>query len=217
MTVTHNPALRRWTPLVLAADVPPDTPVPVRVGERELVVWRGDDGAARVWADRCPHRGMRLSFGFVRANSLTCLYHGWRYGGDGACQAIPAHPDLDPPASLRTETLEAAERAGLVWLAGTGDPPGERRVTGVRSLALPLGVDGARIRLGLDETPLAPVSAEGLPPLRIAVTPRGEADCVAHVLIDGDANASACRTVAIWAQGQLRAIEASMEGTAHAA
>ncbi len=217
MSVTPDPALRRWTPLVLSADVPPETPVPVRAGERELVVWRGDDGAARVWADRCPHRGMRLSFGFVRAGSLTCLYHGWRYGGDGACRAIPAHPDLDPPTSLRAETLEAAERVGLIWLAGDGEAPSERPVTSVRSLALPLGVDAARKYLGLDETPLAAVSVEGLPRLLIAVTPRGPADCAAHIVIDGEAGTDACRTVAVWAQGRLRAIEASMEETAHAA
>ena len=49
----------------------------IRLGE-SIVLWR--DGAGKVHAleDRCPHRGMRLSFGFVRGDALNCLYHGWQ-------------------------------------------------------------------------------------------------------------------------------------------
>ena len=64
---------------------------------------RSSSGATRpalphVWEDRCPHRGMRLSMGFVRSDRIACLYHGWQYGTDGHCLYIPAHP-RDPGAA----------------------------------------------------------------------------------------------------------------------
>ncbi|MEM7566971.1 MAG: Rieske 2Fe-2S domain-containing protein [Pseudomonadota bacterium] len=206
-----------WTPLLLAEDVPADTPVPVLVDGRELVVWRGADGAARVWVDRCPHRGMRLSFGFVRDGSLTCLYHGWRFAGDGACKAIPAHPDLDPPASLHAETLHAAEITGLVWLIGTGDGPAEQAATPVRSLALPVNAPTARARLGLDAAPLSSLSVPGQPPLLAAITPRGEGACILHLLIAGEADLEARTAVALWSAAFARDIAHALSETAHAA
>ena len=88
-----------------------------------LAVWRGEDGPVRVWEDRCPHRGMRLSFGFVRGNTLRCIYHGWAYGTDGQCVEIPAHPALTPPKTICANSYPAETRYGIVWTTlgdGTG-------------------------------------------------------------------------------------------------
>ena len=71
--------------------------------EAELAVWRSASGRIAAWRDRCPHRGMRLSHGFVRGESLNCIYHGWTYGADGACRRIPAHPEVVPPATIRAD------------------------------------------------------------------------------------------------------------------
>jgi nitrite reductase/ring-hydroxylating ferredoxin subunit len=82
---------------------------------QERVVWRTDDGRVQVWEDRCPHRGMRLSFGFVRGNALNCLYHGWEYAAASHCVRIPAHPDLEVPNTIRARAFPAVEAAGLIW------------------------------------------------------------------------------------------------------
>ena len=87
---------------------------PHLLGE-EIVVWRDGTGAAHIWEDRCPHRGMRLSFGFVRVDRIACLYHGWQYGTDGRCLYIPAHPDLKVPPSIVTWRHACAEVAGMIW------------------------------------------------------------------------------------------------------
>lgn len=112
-----------WSPVALARDIAPGTAAPVLVDGREIVVWRGAGGGVRVWEDRCPHRGMRLSFGFVRGEELVCLYHGWRWGADSACNAIPAHPDLVPPKSLCANAYPACEHGGIVWMAVGEEPP----------------------------------------------------------------------------------------------
>ena len=58
-----------WHPVVLSEAVT-DTPVAVRLLGHDLVLWR--DGAHQVhaWADRCPHRGAKLSLGRVVGDQL---------------------------------------------------------------------------------------------------------------------------------------------------
>lgn len=111
-----------WTAIALSRDVPPGVTRAVLLDGRELVIWRGH-GAAHVWEDRCPHRGMRLSLGFVRDNSLNCLYHGWQYGASSSCIRIPAHPDLTVSATIKANAYEAAEAGGLVWVRFGGSSP----------------------------------------------------------------------------------------------
>lgn len=119
MTASHE-----WTPIALCRDVPAGTTRGVVVNGRELVIWRGEDGVAHVWEDRCPHRGMRLSFGFVRGNALNCLYHGWQYGASASCVRIPAHPDLAVPPTIRANAYVASEAGSMVWVRlGDSDLP----------------------------------------------------------------------------------------------
>lgn len=120
------------TVVALSAQIPVGDVHPVIVKEHELAVWRDSSGGVHLWEDRCPHRGMRLSFGFVRDDRLTCLYHGWEYGPGGSCKRIPAHPDLEPPETLCATRFSVAERNGMVILNGT--PGDDGRWYGVRSV-----------------------------------------------------------------------------------
>jgi nitrite reductase/ring-hydroxylating ferredoxin subunit len=110
-----------WSPVALSNMVEPSTSTGAVVNGAELVVWRDSSGAAHVWEDRCPHRGMRMSFGFVRGDHLACLYHGWQYDTAGQCRHIPAHPQLDVPQTIRMQTFAAAERNGIIWAGATAD------------------------------------------------------------------------------------------------
>ncbi|MBB2200388.1 Rieske (2Fe-2S) protein [Gluconacetobacter tumulisoli] len=122
---------------MLSMDLEEGTVAGCTVLGRDLVVWRDAGGQAHVWDDRCPHRGMRFSLGIVRAGMLACLYHGWRFGPDGRCAHIPAHPELSPPPTLRADPLTAAERDGLVWVA-LGDAPAHGPATGVSAPCVPV-------------------------------------------------------------------------------
>lgn len=127
-----------WIPIALGRDIPDGVTRAVIVDSRELVIWRGSDGVAHVWEDRCPHRGMRLSLGFVRGNALNCLYHGWEYGAAANCLRIPAHPDLTVPPTIRANAFAATEAGGMVWMsdAGADAPPQLPELTPVISLAI---------------------------------------------------------------------------------
>jgi len=104
-----------WSPVALSTDLPPGGVMRADVAGFDMVVWRGRSGRVHAWDNRCPHRGMRLSFGFVRGDRLACLYHGWQYGEDAACRYIPAHPDLEPPQSICATPYPCAEIDGLIW------------------------------------------------------------------------------------------------------
>ncbi|WP_083656728.1 Rieske (2Fe-2S) protein [Mongoliimonas terrestris] len=185
----------RWIPVALSADIAPATPVPVLLDGRELVVWRGTGGAVRVWEDRCPHRGMRLSFGFVRGDTLACLYHGWRFGLDAGCTAIPAHPDLEPPKTLSARSFAVAEAGGLVFTTGSPDrpaapPPVPDGMTPVRSLLVAAPVETVRARLasaGLEPSgDLGRMARADGPALLLAVHGLDGDRTMLHALAEGD-------------------------------
>ena len=58
-----------WVPVALSASIEAGTSAGAVVDGSEIVVWRDNSGKAHVWEDRCPHRGMRMSFGFVRGGA----------------------------------------------------------------------------------------------------------------------------------------------------
>jgi phenylpropionate dioxygenase-like ring-hydroxylating dioxygenase large terminal subunit len=104
-----------WVPIALSRDVPLGTTRAVILEGKERVVWRAEDGGVQVWEDRCPHRGMRLSLGFVRGSALNCLYHGWTYETGARCVRIPAHPDLKVPPSIIANAFPVREAGGMIW------------------------------------------------------------------------------------------------------
>ena len=126
MLSSHRAGASGWAPVALSRDVPSGSSTDTMLQGHAIALWRGSDGLVHAWDDRCPHRGMRLSLGFVREDRLVCLYHGWEYGSTGGCRHIPAHPDLDPPSSVRADRYRTAERYGMVWVDGrSGTTRGE--------------------------------------------------------------------------------------------
>jgi vanillate O-demethylase monooxygenase subunit len=111
-------ALRRcWHPVAYAADLAA-APQGVTLLERPLVLWRDSRGRPHAFDDLCVHRGTALSLGAVRGDELVCAYHGWRYGGDGACTFIPQLPEpAQVPARARAAAHRCQERYGLLWVA----------------------------------------------------------------------------------------------------
>lgn len=132
-----------WTPVALSRDLPRLGVMPVCVDGNDLALWRSASGRIAAWADRCPHRGMRLSHGFVRGEALSCIYHGWSYGSEGQCLRIPAHPDLTPPEAIRVPVFQAVESGGVVWVAqhASDAPPPVVEGSPLRSLTVEAAVD----------------------------------------------------------------------------
>ncbi|MEO9949169.1 MAG: Rieske (2Fe-2S) protein [Roseobacter sp.] len=103
-------------PIGLSRDLENNRAMRADVDQTDVVVWRNSKGRLAAWNNRCPHRGMRLSHGFVRGDRLACLYHGWQYDTAGSCKLIPAHPELDPPTTITTQVYFVIEENGVIWV-----------------------------------------------------------------------------------------------------
>jgi phenylpropionate dioxygenase-like ring-hydroxylating dioxygenase large terminal subunit len=113
--------LNDWHPVAACSQVGSGTLVPVRLLDREIVLWRSSDGWLHAWLDRCPHRGTRLSIGRIEADQVICAYHGWRFASSGRCAHFPALPELTPPANACARNYCVEERYGLIWVC-LGEP-----------------------------------------------------------------------------------------------
>ncbi|HEX5469600.1 MAG TPA: aromatic ring-hydroxylating dioxygenase subunit alpha [Gaiellaceae bacterium] len=111
-------ALRHcWHPVRFAEDLGAE-PKRARLLGEDLVLWRDSAGTAHVLRDLCIHRGTALSLGRVIGDEIMCPYHGWRYGTDGVCTAIPQLADpTRVPAKARVDAFRCLERHGMLWVA----------------------------------------------------------------------------------------------------
>ena len=102
---------------------------PLRVFGRDLVLFRTEAGQAHVLDAHCPHLGAHLGFGGrVAGEAIQCPSHGWCFGGDGVCRAIPSSSLSGPaaiPAEARIRAWPVVERNQMVWVwhHGGGAPP----------------------------------------------------------------------------------------------
>jgi len=97
---------------------------PIHYLGRDLVLWRGEDGVARLFDAYCPHLGAHLGYGgCVEGDSIRCPFHAWRFGSDGACVEIPYAKRIPPHA--RVPAWHTCEQSGAImaWHHAAGEPP----------------------------------------------------------------------------------------------
>ncbi|MFT4570876.1 MAG: 3-ketosteroid 9alpha-monooxygenase subunit A [Hyphomicrobiaceae bacterium] len=89
---------------------------PLKYFGTDLVLYRGEDGAARVRGAFCPHLGAHFGYGGeVEGTDIRCPFHGWRFSGeDGKCNDIPYGKRI--PAAARTVCWPTIERNGLIMV-----------------------------------------------------------------------------------------------------
>jgi len=232
-----------WTAVGLSKAVQAESAYAAVVGDHDMVVWRGRDRTIHVWENRCPHRGMRLSYAAVRDNHLTCAYHGWTYDASGSCVLIPAHPEFTPSATIRAIEYGCTEQAGIIWTATAGtdsDPPCfDGRWTGCRSIAIDRSSSVVRALLELQLPPLcfpedvgastpAPhvVVSERARTLRLllkdshpldevlcALQPVADDQTMLHVSVRSSTNAEGCASVLRYVSDWTRALRSRAEAS----
>jgi nitrite reductase/ring-hydroxylating ferredoxin subunit len=112
-----------WFSVGAGADLAVGDVRPVTYLERDLVLFRGEDGVARVFDAHCPHLGAHLGVGGrVCGDGIACPFHGWRFDGDGRVVEVPG---LDRPPRAAARAWAVRERNGriFVWHHAGGLPP----------------------------------------------------------------------------------------------
>ncbi len=103
------------------------------VGTRQVVMVRDKDGSARVFENRCAHKGSLICWtDRGKVKDFTCPYHQWNYDLAGNLQGIPLRrgalgkggmpADFDLK-SFNIRQLKVHERNGVVWASFAQDVP----------------------------------------------------------------------------------------------
>ena len=119
------PVPNGWYALARSDDLVAGQIRPVIAVGRELVVFRGADGAVAVLDAHCPHMGAHLGGGEVHGRTVACPYHGWRFDGGGRCIDIP-YSEARIPSRACVRSYPARDHAGMVlfWYHAGGAEPG---------------------------------------------------------------------------------------------
>jgi phenylpropionate dioxygenase-like ring-hydroxylating dioxygenase large terminal subunit len=101
-----------------------------RIGNRQVVVTRDQQGDVHVLLNRCAHRGMRVCVGESGSGRrLTCPYHGWSYNLDGSLAGLPMprgyrrNIDLDDPALAMTKAPRVERYRGFIFASLAAEGP----------------------------------------------------------------------------------------------
>jgi phenylpropionate dioxygenase-like ring-hydroxylating dioxygenase large terminal subunit len=104
-----------WYQVAYADELVRGGVLPLRCFGRDLVAFRDEDGAAHVLDAHCPHLGAHLGHGGrVHGSTITCPFHAWSFGADGACVAIPTGDRIPPKARLAAWTVHEVNGMLLV-------------------------------------------------------------------------------------------------------
>lgn len=85
-----------------------------------LVFTRDKQGVVRCFLNACMHKGSKLveTCEARRAGKMTCPYHAWTFGLDGALIAVPREETFEnlDKAERHLAELPVREEGGLVWV-----------------------------------------------------------------------------------------------------
>ena len=89
--------------------------------DEPILFWRTEAGQVTAHADRCVHRRFPLSQAPSRlvGDTVVCGYHGFTYGADGKCVAVPGQNRV--PRTARLAAYPVVEQDSLIWI-WIGDP-----------------------------------------------------------------------------------------------
>lgn len=112
-----------WHPIAVADQLAPGTARPIRVMCEDLTLYRGQSGKPFLVGGHCPHRRTLLHTGWVLGDEIRCIYHGWKFSGNGRCTEAPAEgPETAARISIPNYPLH--EYSGLIFAyMGQGEAP----------------------------------------------------------------------------------------------
>ena len=130
---------RGWFVVAWSKELEPGGVKPLSYFGTKLVLFRTEDGEAKILDAFCPHLGAHLGIGGeVVGDSIKCPFHAWEFDGAGTCTRIPYLREgakIPPKATMRawpvTETVSSAG-SSVQAVEGTSIMPPRRPESGRR-------------------------------------------------------------------------------------
>ncbi len=88
-----------------------------RILGEDIILFRNQDGDIAALEDRCCHRNVNLSLGYLNTNTIVCGYHGWEYDKNGSCVNIPSQlPGDKIPPTAKIKSYPVKDFNKWVWV-----------------------------------------------------------------------------------------------------
>mmetsp|Transcript_17571 Transcript_17571/g.21468 ORF Transcript_17571/g.21468 Transcript_17571/m.21468 type:complete len:693 (-) Transcript_17571:977-3055(-) len=96
-----------------------------RLWGEPIVLYYDVDGNLVCAKDSCPHRSAPLSMSKLNSKGqLECMYHGWAFGKEGACESVPTQAYGESSRATRSSFMQKAclktyaveEHENLIWV-----------------------------------------------------------------------------------------------------
>src|SRR5262245_23671328 len=120
-----HPYPNSWFVVAFSSELPVKGVMPLKYFGKDLVLFRTEDGVARVFDAFCPHLGAHLGYGgTVEDGKLRCLFHGWKFDGvSGHCTEVPFASKIPPRAAVKPWPVAEVDGAILVYHHAEGLAP----------------------------------------------------------------------------------------------
>ena len=103
-----------WFRVAYSNELPLRKVIPLRYFERDLVLWRTQDGQPQVFDAYCPHLGAHLRYGGkVTETGIKCPFHGWCFAREGRCNYISSSK-ISSQAQINSWTV--VETNGIILM-----------------------------------------------------------------------------------------------------
>ena len=112
------PVPNGWFVVACSADLAPGDVRPLRYFGRDLVLFRGIDGAPHMLDAHCAHLGAHLAVGGqVEESCIRCPFHGWKFdGGTGECVDVPYDDVAYIPRTATMRSYPTLDRNHMIWV-----------------------------------------------------------------------------------------------------
>lgn len=88
---------------------------PLRYFGKDMVLFRTEEGVARILDAYCPHMGAHLGHGGkVEGETIRCPFHAWSFDGAGQCTRVPYASKI--PAKAKMRVWDVVEKNGMIYV-----------------------------------------------------------------------------------------------------
>lgn len=116
-----------WFAAMVSEDLEVGASKALRLFGEDMVIFRTETGKVKALEAYCPHMGAHLGHGIhenmgrggeVKAETIVCPFHGWRFDGKGECVDVPYASNMPPKVKGKRclRVWPVAEKNDIIWM-----------------------------------------------------------------------------------------------------